>query len=97
MSDREEIPTPGLTVTFIRRIEDVSDRILSQLDDSLSEQDRTVKVVQAIAMVKSQTKLDRPGQEVEIKDFFRREPILAVRERSLYGRSPGGGSAFVDR
>ena len=29
--------------------------------------------------------------------FFRREPILAVRERSLYGRSPGGGSAFVDR
>ena len=30
---------------------------------------RTVKVVQAIAMVKSQTKLDRPGQEVEIKDF----------------------------
>ena len=81
MSDREEIPTPGLTVTFIRRIEDVSDRILSQLDDSLSEQDRTVKVVQAIAMVKSQTKLDRPGQEVEIKDFFGgNQYLLFVKE-----------------
>ena len=70
MSDQEEIPTPGLTVTFIRRISDVSDRILPQLSDTLSEKDREAKVAEIIERIKKETELDNEHQEVEIQDFF---------------------------
>lgn len=36
-SNQEEIPCPGLTVTFIRKLENVTDRILVGLDDTLPE------------------------------------------------------------
>ena len=70
MSDQEEIPTPGLTVTFIRRISDVSDRILPQLSDTLSEKDREAKVAEIVERIKEETELDNEHQEVEIQDFF---------------------------
>ena len=70
MSDQEEIPTPGLTVTFIRRISDVSDRILPQLSDTLSEKDREAKVAEIVERIKKETELDNEHQEVEIQDFF---------------------------
>ena len=70
MSDDEEIPTPGLTVTFIRRIVDVSDRILPFLSDTLSEEARQIKVVELAGKIEKEAKLDRPTQSVEIKDFF---------------------------
>lgn len=81
MSDKEEIPTPGLTVTFIRRIEDVSDRILSQLNDTMSEERRAECVLAAVQQIKSETQLDRKSQEVEIKDFFGgNQYLLFVKE-----------------
>lgn len=36
-SNQEEIPCPGLSVTFIRKLENVTDRILVGLDDTLPE------------------------------------------------------------
>ncbi len=48
MSRSEEIPSPGLTVTFIRRIEDVSDRILPYLTPDMSEK-RRYAVVDSLA------------------------------------------------
>lgn len=40
MSGEEEIPTPGLTVTFLVRIEDVSDQIMGKLTDDMDESAR---------------------------------------------------------
>lgn len=40
MSNQEEIPCPGLTVTFIRKMENVSDRILAGLADTMPDNQR---------------------------------------------------------
>jgi hypothetical protein len=40
MSQKEEIPCPGLTVTFIRKMENVSDKILADIPDTLRGNDR---------------------------------------------------------
>jgi hypothetical protein len=40
MSKAEELPNPGLSVTFLIRIEDVTGRILGKLDDSMTESER---------------------------------------------------------
>src|SRR5436190_21158813 len=39
-SFEEEIPCPGLTVTFIREITDVTKIILAEISDTISEADR---------------------------------------------------------
>ena len=84
MSDEEEIPTPGLTVTFIRKIVDVSDSILPYLSDTLSEKARNEKVVELIEKIKKETELERPAQTVEIKDFFGgNQYLMFVKE--VYG------------
>ena len=99
MSDKEEIPTPGLTVTFIRRIEDVSDRILSQLNDTMSEERRAECVLAAVQQIKSETQLDRKSQEVEIKDFFGGNQYLlfvkeVYRDVRLVGAPPSSIGKF---
>lgn len=40
MSRQEELPCPGLTVTFIRKMENVTDKITTGLEDTLNEADR---------------------------------------------------------
>jgi hypothetical protein len=40
MSKEEELPNPGLSVTFLIRIEDVTGRVLGKLDDSMTESER---------------------------------------------------------
>ncbi len=41
MSKREELPNEGLTVRFLVRIEDVTERVLSKLNDDMTESDRS--------------------------------------------------------
>lgn len=43
-SFKEEIPSPGLSVTFLLSIEDVTEKINSQLDDNMTEADRLNKI-----------------------------------------------------
>ncbi len=44
MSKKEELKNDGLSVRFLVRIEDVTDQVLSELTDDMSEKDRTAKV-----------------------------------------------------
>jgi hypothetical protein len=43
-SFKEEIPSPGLSVTFLLSIEDVTEKINSQLEDNMTEADRLNKI-----------------------------------------------------
>ena len=43
-STTEEIPTPGLSVTFVREIIDVTDKILHKLPEGLSENEREKEI-----------------------------------------------------
>lgn len=46
MSRKEELPNPGLTATFLIRMEDVSDQMLYQVYDTLTEEARGVLLQQ---------------------------------------------------
>ncbi len=40
MSRQEELPNPGLTVTFLKRMEDVTDKVLSGVNDKMTGDER---------------------------------------------------------
>ena len=44
MSRQEELPNPGLTASFLVRIEDVTGRVMQALDDEMTEEQRSGKV-----------------------------------------------------
>ena len=54
MSQKEELPNPGLKVTFIVRIEDVSEQVLDNVGDSDSEGEREAKIRENIERVKKE-------------------------------------------
>ncbi len=69
MQDAEELPNPGLFVTFIERIEDVSAQVLLGVTDGLSERERT-KLIQAnTARLRGEFRL-QSFEELLVKPFF---------------------------
>lgn len=71
----QELPNPGLTVTFIDKIEDVTDYVLKNLEmdtDPTSMNFLSPKYLNGLAKEKAGEKFlqDNPGMEVEIKAFY---------------------------
>ncbi len=71
----KELPNPGLTVTFIDKIEDVTDYVLQALaqDTAANEMDfLSIRYLNALAKQKIGEKYlaDNPGTEVEIRAFY---------------------------
>ena len=56
-SQDEELPNPGLTVSFLVRMEDVTSRINENLSDDMSEQERNQ------AVVKEATRIEQEAEE----------------------------------
>ena len=52
MSREEELPNPGLTVSFLVRMEDVTDRVLAGVKDDMDETRRQKKIAANIERVK---------------------------------------------
>ena len=76
----EEIPIPGLYATFIVRIQDVSDDINKELNDSMTEDERQAKIKElSKVLIEDATK----GNEYKafVRDFFEgNEFYLFVKE-----------------
>ena len=70
MNRGEEIPAPGLSVKFIRRIEDVTDEVLKDIPDDLMGEKRAVKVDAARRAVIGRLMAENEGMTVEVKPFF---------------------------
>ncbi|MEG1635099.1 MAG: S46 family peptidase, partial [Rikenellaceae bacterium] len=70
MTMAEEIPTPGLSVTFIKQITDVTDQIVPQLTSSMSEKQRSEKVAELSEAIEIKNKPSKTGRSVFIRDFF---------------------------
>ncbi len=92
MTDQEELPAEGLTVTFIRRIEDVTDQIVPNLSDTLKEWDRDDRVRELADQIIAKTD-KKESETVQIEEFFGGNQYLMIttevyRDIRLVGTPP---------
>lgn len=69
MDKKDELPNDMLTVTFLIRIEDVTQKILGVLSDKLTETERTAKVDSLSAIIKTEA-VKGTDYEASVKSFF---------------------------
>ena len=98
MSHEEEIPCPGLTVTFIRKMENVSDLILTDIPDTLGEAPRDSIILARIRNLEKgyryTTKLD-----ATIRSYFNGNQYWVIisetfQDIRLVGFPPNGIGQF---
>ena len=65
----EELPNPGMYVTFVRKIEDVTDQVLSGINDSMDETLKQTSIQKHIKRLQN-TLPKKDWQEIDIKAFF---------------------------
>jgi len=65
----EEIPTEGLTATFLVRMEDVTRKVLADVNDTMTESGRRTAIKKVIDKLKKEAS-EKDKYEVEIKGFF---------------------------
>lgn len=69
LSLQEEIPAPGLTVTFLKRMEDVTARVVEGLNDQMSFDQRQEHIRKISAEIASEAKGDTHYQTF-VRDYF---------------------------
>ena len=69
MSRDEELPNPGKTVTFLLSVEDVTDKVLAELNEDMSEAERSKKINEVTDRLEKEAKGDT-HYEVYVRDFF---------------------------
>lgn len=69
LDKKDELPNEGLTVTFLVRIEDVTQKILGEISDNLTEAERTAKIDELIAALEAEA-VKGTEYDASIKSFF---------------------------
>ena len=70
MNQKEELPAPGLQVTFVRNIEDVTKQVLKGVNDQMSNKERADKISKNTAALKAKLEKKNEGKSIAIKSFF---------------------------
>ena len=70
MNRSEELPAAGMSVTFIRRIEDVSDQIFPYVNDQMSEADRQKVIQDRIKQITADALPENSTCEAMVRSFF---------------------------
>ena len=65
----EEIPIEGLSVSFLKRMEDVSERINSELNDEMTEQERSEKIQEISSQIEEEA-TDDNHYNANVKGFY---------------------------
>ena len=99
MNPGQEIPCPGLTVSFIRKMENVSDRILYGLPDTLDQEQRQKVIDKRIKDLEKGYRYADSSLEVSIKPYYYGNQYWAIlsetfRDIRLVGFPPNGIGAF---
>tara|TARA_R110002072_G_scaffold302402_1_gene485121 strand:+ start:47080 stop:49218 length:2139 start_codon:yes stop_codon:yes gene_type:complete len=80
-NNAEEIPVPGLHATFIVRIEDVTQAILSELNENMTEDERNMKI-RELSRVLQDKATEGTNYSASISSFFEgNEFYLFVKEK----------------
>ncbi|HKK67025.1 MAG TPA: S46 family peptidase, partial [Bacteroidales bacterium] len=69
MSKDEELPNPGLGVTFLVKIEDVSDRVLENVNAEMTEEERAQEINKARAAI-SREASEGNNYRANVNSFF---------------------------
>ena len=69
-SFEEELANPGLTAKFLVRIEDVSEKINSQLNDEMTESERNAKIVELSKQIEEEAIKDTK-YNAAVRSFFK--------------------------
>jgi hypothetical protein len=94
----EELPVGGLTVTFIRRMENVTDRVLADIPDTLRDASRDSIIAVRIAKLEKDFKA-ATHMDAMIKPYFKGNQYWVAiaetyRDIRLVGFPPNGIGAF---
>ncbi len=69
MSDEEELPNEGLTVTFLMRMEDVTEQVLKGVTDEMTEDERNKLIKEHITALKEKAG-ENNNYQIKVKPFF---------------------------
>ena len=69
MSAAEELPNPGLTVTFLKRMEDVTDPVLAGVSDKMSSEERDKRISSNIDAIIARA-VEGNGYTAVVRPFF---------------------------
>lgn len=94
----EELPCPGLTVTFIRKMENVTDKITTGLSDTMNEAARNTIVQTRIKNLEKGYKFST-GMDATIKPYYNNNQYWVIlsetyRDIRLVGFPPNGIGSF---
>ena len=97
-NNAEELPCPGLTVTFIRKIENVTDKITTGLPDTMNEAARNAVVQTRIKNLEKGFKF-ATGLDATIKPYYNNNQYWVIlsetyRDIRLVGFPPNGIGSF---
>jgi hypothetical protein len=70
MSLEEEKPIPDFSVTFLQRIEDVTERVLADVTDDMDESTREQTIQAVISQIEEEEKGINPDFRPQIKSFY---------------------------
>ncbi len=75
MSDAEELSNPGMYVTFIKRIDDVTKQAFNGVNDGMNAKEKQSKIDQNIASIKKNVTKD-DWQDVQVRAFYKGNQYL---------------------
>jgi len=95
---QEEIPCPGLTVTFVRRMENVTDKVLPGIKDTMSDAKRDSVIATRIAGLEKEYEI-KTGMDAAIKPYYEGNQYWVAitetyRDIRLVGFPPNGIGQF---
>lgn len=70
MSQAEELPAPGLSVRFIRKIMDVTPEIMGSVPSTAGQEEYEKITGNNIEIVTGRLREENPGMEIDVKPFF---------------------------
>mgnify|MGYP001025340004 CR=1 FL=1 len=98
MDQGEELPNPGLTVTLMIRMEEVTDQVLESVEDNMTESERDAKIKENSEKIISEFEKDSEYQAA-IKPFFKGNAFYMIitetyKDVRLVGAPPSNIGKF---
>lgn len=98
MSRKDELPNPGLSVTFLRYMEDVTDRAFFGISDSMSRSEKELLIRSNIESIQYQAEKES-GLQAQVKPFYMGNQYFLIvsetfRDVRLVGAPPSAVGRF---